>query len=63
MYFCHAIGGERGRYLISQVYRAADKISDFAVFDEQRFAAGPVARILLRHHVPLSFHGYWSPAV
>ncbi|MGI9343938.1 MAG: carotenoid oxygenase family protein [Gammaproteobacteria bacterium] len=61
--FCDAVGGERGRYVISQVYRAADKISDFAVFDEETFASGPVARIQLRHHVPLSFHGYWSPAV
>ena len=60
--FCDAVGGARGRYLVSQVYSAADKKSDFAVFDEDRFASGPVARIRLRHHVPLSFHGYWSPA-
>ena len=23
-------------------------------------AAGPVAQVQLRHHVPLSFHGFWD---
>ena len=59
--FCDAIGGTRGRCVISQVYSSADKKSYFAVFDEECFEDGPVARVCLEHHVPLSFHGYWAP--
>ena len=58
--YCDAIGQERSRTVISQVYSSATKQSSFAVFDVERFTDGPVARIALRHHVPLSFHGYWS---
>jgi all-trans-8'-apo-beta-carotenal 15,15'-oxygenase len=54
------IDGRRGRYVVSQVYRAADRTSYYAVFDEAEFVHGPVARIYLRHHAPLSFHGFWS---
>lgn len=60
--FCDALDGERGRYVISQIYSSVSKKSNFAVFDEQRFEAGPVACVRLEHHVPLSFHGYWAPA-
>ena len=54
-------GGERGRWVASQIYNAAERASYFAILDDQNFSAGPVARIRLRHHVPLSFHGYFSP--
>jgi all-trans-8'-apo-beta-carotenal 15,15'-oxygenase len=57
------LGGERGRYVISQIYNASERASYFAIFDDRDFAAGPLARIRLRHHVPLSFHGYWSALV
>jgi all-trans-8'-apo-beta-carotenal 15,15'-oxygenase len=60
--FLDALTGDRGSYLMTQVYAAAQRVSYFALFEEARFAAGPIARILLRHHVPLSFHGYWAPA-
>lgn len=60
---CDAIEGEAGRYLITQIYDGADKRSHFAILDRQNFLAGPVARIHLQHHVPLSFHGYWAPGL
>ena len=59
---CDVLGDRRGRYLITQVYSATEKTSHFAVFDEASFSEGPIARIPLTHHVPVSFHGYWSSA-
>jgi hypothetical protein len=47
--------------LLTQVYNRSSKRSDFALLDTDDIAARPVARIHLRHHVPVSFHGYWSP--
>jgi all-trans-8'-apo-beta-carotenal 15,15'-oxygenase len=58
--FLDTVFGARGRHLISQVYDSREKRSYFALFDEERFEQGPIARIALEHHVPLSFHGYWS---
>ena len=55
-----AMSGPRGSHLITQVYDSNTRRSDFAVFDEGEITRGPVARIRLRHHVPLSFHGFWS---
>ena len=60
--FCDVLGQARGRFVISQVYSARDKKSYFAVFDEKSFCRGPIARIRLQHHVPLSFHGFWAPS-
>jgi all-trans-8'-apo-beta-carotenal 15,15'-oxygenase len=57
---CDSIDGSRSRSIVTQVYSAETKTSYFAVFDERQFESGPVARVQLRHHVPLSFHGYWS---
>lgn len=57
---CDEVDGSAGRYLLTQVYSGQDKRSYFALFDRQDFTAGPMAKIHLRHHVPLSFHGYWS---
>ncbi len=53
-------GGERGRYFISELYSASTQRGAFAIFDETQFEAGPIAEIELTHHVPISFHGYWS---
>lgn len=51
--------GPRGRYVATQVYCSAMRRSEFVIFDEATFTTGPVARIPLQHHVPLSFHGFW----
>ena len=60
---CDELDGKPGRYLLTQVYSGLEKRSHYAVLDRQDFMAGPVARIQLQHHVPLSFHGYWSTKV
>ena len=36
--------------------------SFYGIFDARRIADGPVARVRLEHHLPLSFHGDWRPA-
>lgn len=46
-------------WLLSQVFNLTTQTSFFAVFDAARLADGPIARILLEHHVPISFHGCW----
>ena len=28
--------------------------------NSKAFGDGPIARVFLKHHVPLSFHGYWA---
>lgn len=49
---------EKG-WLLSQVFDLTTQTSFFAVFAADRLTDGPIARILLEHHVPISFHGYW----
>ncbi len=49
-------------YLISIVYRAAEKRSDLAVFRAGAVEEGPVALAELPHRVPHGFHGNWRPA-
>jgi all-trans-8'-apo-beta-carotenal 15,15'-oxygenase len=58
---CDHLDGEPGRYLVTQVYSGEEKRSHFAVLDRRHFLRGPVAKLYLRHHVPVSFHGYWAP--
>ena len=53
-----ALGGPRGSHLLTQVYDSASRRSDFAIFEAAAIERGPVARVRLRHHVPLSFHGF-----
>lgn len=59
---CDDLSGPPGRWVISQVYDGRERRSRFDVFDGEDLPAGPVASIRLRHHVPLSFHGYWAAA-
>lgn len=59
---CDELDGNPGRYLLTQVYNGRDRRSYFALFDRRDFMAGPIAKLHLKHHVPLSFHGYWSGA-
>ncbi len=46
-------------WLLAEVLDGAAGTSFLAVFDARTIAAGPIARIVLTHHVPISFHGYW----
>jgi carotenoid cleavage dioxygenase len=49
-------------WLVATVYRAATDTSDFAVFDAQNVANGPVGTACLPRRVPYGFHGNWRPA-
>ena len=53
--------GEDAGWLLVELYDGDSKSSSLAILDPARVAEGPVARVLLEHHVPISFHGYWSP--
>lgn len=46
-------------WLIAECIDAASERSFFAVFDANAVDAGPVSKIWLTHHVPISFHGAW----
>lgn len=48
-------------YVATQVYAAAERRSYLGIFKADRLADGPVAKLWHRHHVPLSFHGCWTP--
>ncbi len=49
-------------WLLSVVWREADKRSDLLVFDAPNLAAGPIATVQLSSRVPFGFHGNWRPA-
>ena len=41
------------------VYRAGEDRSDFAVFEAQDIASGPIALAQMPRRVPFGFHGNW----
>ncbi len=47
-------------WLIAQCLEAKSRTTFFAVFDAQHVEDGPLAKIRLSHHVPISFHGAWT---
>ena len=52
---------ENQGYLLSEVYDSTTKKSFIAVFRADQVEHGPVAQVMLRHHVPMNFHGSWYP--
>jgi carotenoid cleavage dioxygenase-like enzyme len=46
-------------WLTAVIWRAAENRSDFAVFDAQNVAAGPIALAEVPRRVPFGFHGNW----
>ncbi|ATB32806.1 carotenoid oxygenase family protein [Melittangium boletus] len=48
-------------WLLTQTYDAAQDQTYVAVLDARTPGAGPVARVLLNHHFPFTFHGTWVP--
>jgi carotenoid cleavage dioxygenase-like enzyme len=54
-------GGPDDGWLITQVLDGATEKSCFAVFDAARVADGPLVKLRLPHHLPISFHGWWRP--
>jgi all-trans-8'-apo-beta-carotenal 15,15'-oxygenase len=47
-------------WLIVQCLDGRSERAFFALFDAARLDAGPIARIHLPHHLPISFHGWWK---
>ena len=47
-------------WLISQCLDANSRKTFFGIFNTQALCDGPVAKVWLEHHVPISFHGSWS---
>lgn len=52
--------GEESGWVLTEVYDSRTRKSFLAVLDAERLADGPLARVMLRHHVPFSYHGWWS---
>lgn len=46
-------------WVLTEVYDSRTRKSLLAVLDSQRLEDGPLAQVLLRHHVPFSYHGWW----
>ena len=56
-------GGREGQgWLLAQVLSGETDKSFVAIFDAENVASGPVAKVMMEHHVPLSFHGWWQQA-
>jgi carotenoid cleavage dioxygenase-like enzyme len=49
-------------WLVTTVYRGAENVSDFVVFDAQDVAKGPIGSAAIPRRVPFGFHGNWAPA-
>lgn len=47
-------------WLIVQCLDGRSERAFFALFDAARVDTGPIARIHLPHHLPISFHGWWK---
>ena len=50
---------EGSGWVLTEVYDSRTRKSLLAVLDGERMADGPLARVMLRHHVPISYHGWW----
>jgi all-trans-8'-apo-beta-carotenal 15,15'-oxygenase len=47
-------------WILAQVQSGETGTNFLAVFEAANLAAGPVAKVHLRHHAPISFHGHWE---
>lgn len=50
-------------WVLVLVYDPPSHRSHVAILDTDRLADGPVARLHLGHHVPMTFHGIWAARV
>jgi len=53
---------EEPGWLLTLVYDLNQQRSELDVFEAEGLEDGPVARVLLDHHTPFSFHGSWLRA-
>ena len=49
-------------YLLTEVYDSGSRLSYLAVLRAEKLSDGPLAIVHLTHHVPFSYHGWWSAA-
>ncbi|HJV36544.1 carotenoid oxygenase family protein [Geomonas sp.] len=54
-----AEAGEPG-WLLAEVYDSHSRLSYLAILRAERVQDGPIATVRLTHHVPFSYHGWWS---
>ena len=59
--FAYEPGGEEPGWLFTECLDSAKGRSFLAVLRADRLGDGPVAKVHLRHPVPLSLHGWWQP--
>jgi len=52
--------GEGDGWVLTEVYDSRVHKSFLAVLASDRLEEGPVACVMLRHHVPFSYHGWWE---
>lgn len=52
---------EEPGWLLSLVFNEFQNKSFLALLDAEHIEDGPLARIHLDHHTPISFHGFWEP--
>ena len=53
---------EKRGYLLTMCLDGSSGKSFIAILNAAQLDDGPVARIMLSHHTPLSFHGFWQAA-
>jgi len=54
------VSTEGDGWILTEVYDSRTRKSLLAVLDSEHLADGPLARVMLRHHVPFSYHGWWG---
>lgn len=63
IYVSEPAASEEKGWLLSLGLDGTTGCSFLGVFAAHRLAEGPVARVLLRHPTPLSFHGWWRGGI
>ncbi|MEO1295818.1 MAG: carotenoid oxygenase family protein [Cyanobacteria bacterium J06636_16] len=48
-------------WVLCLIYNAARQCSDLTILNAQDIAAGPIAHLKLKHHVPYGLHGSFTP--
>lgn len=56
----HASRDDDG-WVLAVIYDASRHRSDVVILDGRDLERGPVARLHLKHHIPYSLHGSWTP--
>lgn len=49
-------------WLLTQVFDGNRQLSFLSILRAEALFDGPLANVILHHHVPLGFHGWWAPA-